>query len=101
MDITLTDGGIETRIILNLNARSAILRPTGCLQTNRAAKFSGTFTGADIRVWARDEMMCAREFDLAVLGGCCGTDERYIEALAKAAVDEGQLATQTPKNVTI
>jgi S-methylmethionine-dependent homocysteine/selenocysteine methylase len=24
--------------------------------------------------------------DLAILGGCCGTDDRYIEALASAAV---------------
>src|SRR5262249_20356344 len=38
----------------------------------------------DVRVWARDELVCAREFNLAILGGCCGTDERYIEALARA-----------------
>jgi S-methylmethionine-dependent homocysteine/selenocysteine methylase len=41
---------------------------------------------SDVQVWVRDEMMCPREFDLVILGGCCGTDERYIEALAKAAV---------------
>jgi methionine synthase I (cobalamin-dependent) len=29
---------------------------------------------------------------LAILEGCCGTDERYIEALAKAAVDHGESA---------
>ncbi|HZR06200.1 MAG TPA: homocysteine S-methyltransferase family protein [Candidatus Udaeobacter sp.] len=39
----------------------------------------------DVRIWARDEMACAREFELAILGGCCGTDERYIDALARAA----------------
>jgi len=39
----------------------------------------------DVQLWTRDELACAREFDLVILGGCCGTDERYIEALAKAA----------------
>jgi homocysteine S-methyltransferase len=46
----------------------------------------------DVRICARDELTCAREFNLAILGGCCGTDERYIEALAKAAVDQGESA---------
>ena len=36
--------------------------------------------------WARDELACACEFDLTVLGGGCGTDQRGIEALAKQAV---------------
>jgi S-methylmethionine-dependent homocysteine/selenocysteine methylase len=36
----------------------------------------------DCQTWARDELACAREFDLTILGGCCGTDQRYIEALA-------------------
>ncbi len=40
----------------------------------------------DVQVWARDELACAREFDLAILGGCCGTDEHYVEALANAVV---------------
>jgi S-methylmethionine-dependent homocysteine/selenocysteine methylase len=40
---------------------------------------------ANVHVWVRDELTCAREFNLSILGGCCGTDERYIEALAKAA----------------
>ena len=39
----------------------------------------------DCRIWARDEIACAREFDLTILGGCCGTDQRYIETLAKEA----------------
>jgi hypothetical protein len=38
--------------------------------------------------WARDELACAREFDLTILGGCCGTDHRSIEPLAKQAVQE-------------
>jgi S-methylmethionine-dependent homocysteine/selenocysteine methylase len=37
----------------------------------------------DCQTWVRDEIACAREFDLTILGGCCGTDQRYIEALAK------------------
>jgi homocysteine S-methyltransferase len=41
----------------------------------------------DVQIWARDELGCAREFDLAILGGCCGTDERYIDALARSAAD--------------
>lgn len=39
----------------------------------------------DCQTWARDEIACAREFDLTILGGCCGTDQRYIETLAKEA----------------
>jgi methionine synthase I (cobalamin-dependent) len=38
----------------------------------------------DVEVWARDEFVCAREFNLVIQGGCCGTDERYIDALARA-----------------
>ena len=38
----------------------------------------------DVQVWTRDELACAREFDLAILGGCCGTDEHYIDSLARA-----------------
>lgn len=41
----------------------------------------------DVQIWARDELTCAREFNLAILGRYCGTDECCIEALAKAAVD--------------
>ena len=37
----------------------------------------------DCQTWAQDEIACAREFDLTILGGCCGTDQRYIEALAQ------------------
>ena len=39
----------------------------------------------DSETWARDELGCAHEFDLTVLGGG-GTDQRSIEALAKQAV---------------
>jgi methionine synthase I (cobalamin-dependent) len=39
----------------------------------------------DCQTWARDEIYHAPEFDLTILGGCCGTDQRYIEALAKEA----------------
>ena len=39
----------------------------------------------DYQTWARDEIACAREFDLTILGGCCGTDQRFIESLAKEA----------------
>jgi len=34
-------------------------------------------------VGAEDELACVREFDLTILVGCCGTDQRNIEALAK------------------
>jgi methionine synthase I (cobalamin-dependent) len=54
-----------------------------------------------VQIWAQDELTCAREFNLAILGGCCSTDERYIEALAKAAVDHGESTPLGPKNVTI
>jgi hypothetical protein len=39
-------------------------------------------TAIDCKAWARDELACAREFDLTILGGCA---ERNIEALAKEA----------------
>jgi S-methylmethionine-dependent homocysteine/selenocysteine methylase len=39
----------------------------------------------DCQTWAQDEIACAREFDLTTLGGCCGTNQNYIEALAKEA----------------
>ena len=42
----------------------------------------------DSETWARDELACAREFDLTILGDCCGTDHRSIEALAKQVVQE-------------
>jgi S-methylmethionine-dependent homocysteine/selenocysteine methylase len=40
----------------------------------------------NVQLWARDELTCARQFNLTILGGCCGTDERYIEALARLLV---------------
>jgi S-methylmethionine-dependent homocysteine/selenocysteine methylase len=43
----------------------------------------GHLAASDFEMWARDELACAREFDLTILGGCCGTDQRNIEALAK------------------
>ena len=55
---------------------------------------------ADVHVWARDELACAREFNLSVLGGCCGTDERYIEALARGATSKTNNRPGA-KNVTI
>lgn len=35
-----------------------------------------------VKTFARDEISCAREFGLDILGGCCGTDQRYIAAVA-------------------
>lgn len=35
-----------------------------------------------VKDFARDEISCAREFDLEIVGGCCGTGERHIAALA-------------------
>ena len=45
----------------------------------------GHLAVTDYKTWARDELACAREVDLTILGGCCGTDQRNIEALAKEA----------------
>jgi S-methylmethionine-dependent homocysteine/selenocysteine methylase len=47
--------------------------------------------------WARDELACAREFDLTILGGCCGTDHRSIEPLAKQAVQEAMTESKSAK----
>ena len=77
MDITLADGGIETRIIYENECLPACSQGTG--QTE-------LFGRDRVQILVRDELACAREFDLAILGGCCGTDEHYIDALAKAVV---------------
>jgi hypothetical protein len=77
-----------------LKANASPLAPEDLDKLNHLA-------ATDVQIWARDELRCARAFNLAILGGCCGTDERYIEALAKAAVDDGESAAQGPKNVTI
>jgi S-methylmethionine-dependent homocysteine/selenocysteine methylase len=66
--------------VRGLKANASSLSPDELDKLNHLA-------GTDVEVWARDGLACAREFDLAFLGGCCGTDERYIDALARAAVD--------------
>lgn len=68
------------RRVRGLKANASPLPPEDLDQLTHLA-------GANVRVWARDEITCAREFELTILGGCCGTDERYIEALARAAVN--------------
>jgi methionine synthase I (cobalamin-dependent) len=45
----------------------------------------GRLSAADPVPFARDEWACARAFDLEILGGCCGTDDRDIEAIAALA----------------
>jgi homocysteine S-methyltransferase len=65
--------------VRGLKANASALPPEELDKLNHLA-------ATDVQIWARDELLCAREFDLAILGGCCGTDERYIEALAKAVV---------------
>lgn len=64
----------------------------GCLYPTHASPLSPNEldkldhpAATDYQTWARDEIACAREFDLTILGGCCGTDQRFIEALAKEA----------------
>jgi homocysteine S-methyltransferase len=71
--------------VRGLKANASPLAPEDLDKLNHLA-------ATDVQIWARDELTCAREFNLAILGGCCGTDERYIEALAKAAVDDGESA---------
>jgi S-methylmethionine-dependent homocysteine/selenocysteine methylase len=69
--------------VRGLKANASALPPEDLDKLNHLA-------ATDVQMWARNELSCAREFNLAILGGCCGTDERYIEALAKAAVDQGE-----------
>jgi S-methylmethionine-dependent homocysteine/selenocysteine methylase len=66
--------------VRGLKANASPLSPEELDKLNHLA-------ATDVRVWARDEVACAREFDLAILGGCCGTDERYIDALADAVAE--------------
>ena len=42
----------------------------------------GRVDAEPVKTFARDEISCAREFGLDILGGCCGTDQRYIAAVA-------------------
>jgi S-methylmethionine-dependent homocysteine/selenocysteine methylase len=64
--------------VRGLKANASPLSPEELDKLNHLA-------ASDVQIWARDELACAREFDLAILGGCCGTDEHYIDALARAA----------------
>lgn len=66
------------RRVRGLKANASPLPPEELDKLNHLAAI-------DVQIWARDELTCAREFNLAILGGCCGTDQRYIEALAVAA----------------
>lgn len=64
--------------VRGLKANASPLSPEDLDKLNHLA-------ATDVQNWARDELTCAREFNLDILGGCCGTDEHYIDALAKAA----------------
>jgi S-methylmethionine-dependent homocysteine/selenocysteine methylase len=64
--------------VRGLKANASPLAPEALDKLNHLA-------ATDVQVWVRDALACAREFDLTILGGCCGTDEHYIDALAKAA----------------
>src|SRR5256886_17312632 len=66
--------------VRGLKANASPLSPEELDKLNHLA-------ATDVQTWVRDELACAREFDLTILGGCCGTDERYIDALARAVVD--------------
>lgn len=66
--------------VRGLKANTSPLSPEELDKLNHLA-------ATDVQTWVRDELACAREFDLTILGGCCGTDERYIDALARAVVD--------------
>jgi S-methylmethionine-dependent homocysteine/selenocysteine methylase len=103
MTITLTDGGIETRIIYEFKHAIGDFESFELLEDESGRNILGQIyqsyadvavryalpiqllAATDYQTWARDEIACAREFDLTMLGGCCGTDQRYIEALAKEA----------------
>ena len=64
--------------VRGLKANASPLSPAELDKLNHLA-------ATDCETWARDEIGCAQEFDLAILGGCCGTDQRHIEALARRA----------------
>jgi len=64
--------------VRGLKANASSLSPEELDNLDRLA-------ATDCQTWVRDEIACAREFDLTILGGCCGTDQHHIEALAKEA----------------
>ena len=67
--------------VRGLKANASPLSPEELDKLNHLA-------ATDVHTWVRDELTCAREFNLSILGGCCGTDERYIDALARAATSK-------------
>jgi len=59
MDITLTDGGIETRMIYERRTLPRLI-PRNWTKLNHLA-------ATDVQILVRDELACAREFDVAIL----------------------------------
>ena len=49
MEITLTDGGIEMRIIYEFRRSIGDFEPTSCSETNRDVRSFGAFTKATLR----------------------------------------------------
>jgi hypothetical protein len=88
-------------------AQSALVKRVRGLKANASPLAPGDLdklnhlAATDVQIWARRIDMRAGVQSGYILGGCCGTDERYIEALAKAASDHGESAAEGPKNVTI
>jgi hypothetical protein len=81
--------------VRGLKANASPLAPEDLDKLNHLA-------ATDVQIWARDELTCAREFNLAILGGCCGTDE----ALHRGSGEGGGRSRRIgrpggPKNVTI
>jgi S-methylmethionine-dependent homocysteine/selenocysteine methylase len=67
--------------VRGLKANASPLSPEELDKLNHLA-------ATDVHTWVRDELTCAPEFNLSILGGCCGTDERHIDALARAATSK-------------
>ncbi len=67
---------------------SFVLRPQGTLLANTAAlepealDNSENLVAEEPEKFGRDIARLKNEFGLKILGGCCGTDERHIKALA-------------------
>jgi len=68
------DPGLATRIV-GLQANTSPLGPA-------ELDHSGDLRGAEPAEFAADLCAVQRRFGLRVLGGCCGTDDRHIRALA-------------------
>lgn len=74
--VLLADGGIETRLLYEFRCEPEELDRLDHLDAEAAETFADAMRGL------------RRDYGLRVLGGCCGTNDRHIRAVARRLVAE-------------